>query len=390
MFRIFLAQQRAASDVAIVTALLQQWLTEPPPGRRPARGGRARAGAADLRPPSSASRRSATWPAAWCSAGSRQPLLRRNRAEVYARVRGHLRYLDEHPDAPDRAERIADDGRAAPSRWSGCSGSARPRRAPTRGPLLEVLSRRYYGNRGLSGVRCYRGRRHGVRHRRVRPGRRASRLVADGRRLRAAWPGRWRPGGAWPPAAGDLVADVYLTWAGQPADADAMAAELREVLAAAALPEQVRRVTMTVAGRRGAAMHHHFTFRPLGRRARRGPADPRPAPAHRAAAAAAAAAATSTCTRLPSADEDVYLFRCVAPQNPADERLVAMAQVRDLTPLRDAEGRLIALPAVEGALDGVPGRDPQGPGAAAGATSGSTPTGSSSTSGRRASSPSRS
>ena len=37
-------------------------------------------------------------------------------------------------------------------------------------------------------------------------------------------------------------------------------------------------------------------------------------------------------TRLPSADEEVYLFKYVAQANPADERLVAMAQVRDLTP----------------------------------------------------------
>ena len=28
-------------------------------------------------------------------------------------------------------------------------------------------------------------------------------------------------------------------------------------------------------------------------------------------------------TRLPSADEEVYLFQCVAQANPADERLVA-------------------------------------------------------------------
>jgi acetyl-CoA carboxylase carboxyltransferase component len=55
-------------------------------------------------------------------------------------------------------------------------------------------------------------------------------------------------------------------------------------------------------------------------------------------------------TRLPSADEEVYLFRCVAPENPADERLVAMAQVRDLTPLRDNDGKLVALPAAEDIL----------------------------------------
>src|SRR6202000_438339 len=35
-----------------------------------------------------------------------QPLLRRNRARVYAAVRANLRYLDGQPDAPDRAGRI--------------------------------------------------------------------------------------------------------------------------------------------------------------------------------------------------------------------------------------------------------------------------------------------
>ena len=50
--------------------------------------------------------------------------------------------------------------------------------------------------------------------------------------------------------------------------------------------------------------------------------------------------------RLPSA-EDVYLFRAVAHDNPKDERLVALAEVRDLTPVRDGSGRITALPALE-------------------------------------------
>src|SRR5690606_38974941 len=52
-------------------------------------------------------------------------------------------------------------------------------------------------------------------------------------------------------------------------------------------------------------------------------------------------------TRLPSADEEVYLFECVARDNPADRRLVAFAQIRDLTALRDHDGRLVALPTAE-------------------------------------------
>ena len=50
--------------------------------------------------------------------------------------------------------------------------------------------------------------------------------------------------------------------------------------------------------------------------------------------------------RLPSA-QDVYLFRAVAHANPRDERLVALAEVRDLTPVRDESGRITALPELE-------------------------------------------
>ena len=50
--------------------------------------------------------------------------------------------------------------------------------------------------------------------------------------------------------------------------------------------------------------------------------------------------------RLVSAD-DVYLFHCVARDNPADVRMIAVAEVRDLTPLCDAEGAVTALPQLE-------------------------------------------
>ena len=52
---------------------------------------------------------------------------------------------------------------------------------------------------------------------------------------------------------------------------------------------------------------------------------------------------------MPSA-EGTYLFHLVAPDNPADERLVALAEVRDVTPLRDADGRVVAFPAAERVL----------------------------------------
>ena len=50
--------------------------------------------------------------------------------------------------------------------------------------------------------------------------------------------------------------------------------------------------------------------------------------------------------RLPSA-EDIYLFRGIARTNPKDERLFAMAEVRDLTRVYDDEGQVTALPELE-------------------------------------------
>ncbi|MFE3784378.1 carboxyl transferase domain-containing protein, partial [Amycolatopsis sp. NPDC059090] len=44
------------------------------------------------------------------------------------------------------------------------------------------------------------------------------------------------------------------------------------------------------------------------------------------------------------------LFPPTARATPPDERLIAMAQVRDLTPLREADGRLVSLPSAEDTL----------------------------------------
>ena len=56
-------------------------------------------------------------------------------------------------------------------------------------------------------------------------------------------------------------------------------------------------------------------------------------------------------TRLP-ADENVYLFKAVGRENPDDERFVALGEIRDVHPLRDAAGRVLAVPTVERVLGG--------------------------------------
>ncbi|GAB2998816.1 ATP-grasp domain-containing protein [Amycolatopsis acidiphila] len=343
VFRIFLAQQRAGADAAVVTALLQQWLTEAPPGGELRQTvGQALERlivATQLRFPVIGDlARSLVF--RWFA----QPLLRRTRAEVYSRVRGHLRHLDRHPDAADREERIAAMV-ASPEPLVRLLGQRIGRPAAQVGPLLEVLCRRYYREHGLSGVRSEPvGGRPFVTGGYELDGepQRLLATVADFGELAEALAAVAKVDGA-------TAADIYLTWPDQPSDVDAMAGELRAALTAAGLPAGLRRITTTVAGTSGAVLHHHFTFRP----AEAGLAEDRlirglhPLIGQRLQLWRLR---EFDLTRLPSADEDVYLLRCVAPENSSDERLVAMAQVRDLTPLRDDEGRIHALPAVEGAL----------------------------------------
>ncbi|HWO61834.1 MAG TPA: carboxyl transferase domain-containing protein [Umezawaea sp.] len=345
VFRIFLAQQRSSSDVAVMTTLLRQWLSEgPPPEADRITVGLALehlVAATQVRFPAVADlARGVVF--GWFA----QPLLRRTRAKVYAGVRKHLRHLDVNPNAEDRAERI-----------SAMVASAEPlvrlvgqrigRDGADPKALLEVLTRRYYTNRALSDVRSVEvdGCTFVVAEHRTEAG--SGRVVTTAVDF-AALPQAVRAVSGFAED-GDVVADLYLTWADGPSDTDAMASRLREVLAAQQPSERVGRITTTVAGNSGAVMHHHFTFRPspegfTEERLLRG-LHPRIAERMQLERLRA-----FDLTRLASPDEEVYLFRAKAKQNPSDERLVVLGQVRDLTPLRDDEGRLVALPAAEDIL----------------------------------------
>ncbi|MGC4813380.1 carboxyl transferase domain-containing protein [Micromonospora sp. DT228] len=342
VFRIFLAQQRASADATVVATLLRAWLGETPPDealREPAGLALERLIAAtQVRFPAIADlARGVVF--AWFA----QPLLRRNRARVYAQVRGHLRHLDAHPDAADRTERVAEMVRSTEPLVR-LLGQRLVRDHLDNAVVLEVLTRRYYGNRALTGVRTQEvaGCTFVVAERAD------SSVVSVAVRFDAL--GGALRGLAELAADEDSVdADIYLGWENQPEDFDSMAAALAEVIAAHPLPPQVRRVTTTVAGRGGAVMHHHFTFRPSNDaltedRLIRGL---HPYIAQRMQLERLH---KFDLTRLPSSDEEVYLFQCVARDNRADERLVAFAQVRDLTELREQDGRLVALPTAEDAI----------------------------------------
>ncbi|MFI6889584.1 ATP-binding protein [Streptosporangium canum] len=346
VFRIFLAQQQMSTDVAIVSELLRQWLAGAPPleslSERVGLTLEHLVEATQVRfPMVSDLARGVVF--RWFA----QPLLRRNRAKVYAAVRDELRYLDRNPDAPDRAERIQVMVASAEPLVR-LIGQRIGRLGRDHAPLLEVLTRRYYGNRGLSEVtvRETAGCRFVTAEHTGSGG--VTRVVTTAVDI-AALPDAIGAIGAFAADVAEhgLVADLYVTWEDQP-DADAMAVRLGQLLAEHPQPAGVRRITTTVAGTSG-VMHHHFTFRPEGA----GFAEDRlirglhPQIAERLQLQRLR---EFDLTRLPSADEEIYLFKAVARSNPADERLIAMGQVRDLTPLREADGRLVALPAVEDAI----------------------------------------
>jgi len=350
VFRIFVAQQRLAADASVVTTVLQQWLTEPaPPTSVQLTVGEALEHlvmATQLRFPV-VTDLARTLVFRWFG----QPMFRRNRAESYTAVRKHLRYLDEHPDAQDREERIAAMV-ATPEPLVRVLAQRIGRPGADHRPMLEVLAKRYYHPRRLHGFRSERRDGFDCATAEYVPDGGTYRLVStasDIARLGDALGALTAVAGD--EAAADLVADVYVTWPDQPADADAMAERLGQLLRSSSLPERTVRVTASVAGRSGSAMHHHFTFTADGGaltedRLIRGL---HPMIAQRLQLARWR---NFDLTRLPSADEEVYLYRCVATENTADERLLAMAQVRDLTPLKDDEtGRILALPDVENTLE---------------------------------------
>ena len=342
VFRIFLAQQRVPAAVTVLAALLRAWLREPPPDvtlREPVGLALERlVSATQVRFPVLADLACGV-AFGWFS----QPLLRRQRARVYAQIRQHLRHLDAYPDAPDRAERIAEMARSTEPLVR-LLGQRLVRGRQPNSVLLEVLTRRYYGSKYTTAFRTseFAGELFLVVD--AMP----SRLVAVAvsfSALGAALAGLAQLADG----AAAVEADIYLAWETQPEDQNAAATMLHEVISGQPLARQVRRLTVVVAGSHGAVMHHHFTFRAAGTamaedRLLRGL---HPQIADRLQIGRLR---EFDLTRLPSADEEVYLFECVAKENRLDDRLVAVAQIRDLTGLREHDGRLIALPTAEGVL----------------------------------------
>ena len=167
----------------------------------------------------------------------------------------------------------------------------------------------------------------------------------------------------------EVVVDLALWRHGETSDVDAVVAEAEKLLAGCDFGRLLHRLDLTVTTVEGAAPErfrtHHVTYR---QRDGQFVEDPLYRNLHPMLAKRLDLwrLANFELRRLRSA-EDVYVFHGVAHDNPADHRLFALAEVRDLTPARDAGGAvryprlelmgLLALSAMREALATFDGRD---------------------------------
>ncbi|HET7303267.1 MAG TPA: carboxyl transferase domain-containing protein [Segeticoccus sp.] len=362
VFRMFLAQQRTAPDVAIGSGLLERWSREPAPGAQLAGAARDAldrlARASQRRFPVVADlARSVRF--GWFD----QPAVDAERAGVLADARAQLATLAADPDVPDRADRI-EALTAIPERIAGFLCERLVAGVPDNEPMLEVLIRRHYREHALTAVRetSVDGRPFATADYVLDD--RPTHLVSTVGRVEELAAGsdlvREMTDQVGRRAEGQqAVADLYLAWPDAPEEADEAARLLRDRVRALDLGGGVRRVAVAVCTGRPGPLGY-FTFRP--------------------ASGDVAGAASQhddggveedrlvrgmhpmvgrrlnlwrlrnfEVQRL-AAPEDVLLYHCTARGNPSDQRLVAMMQVRQVSVLRDETGTVTSLPHVERAV----------------------------------------
>ena len=350
VFRVFIAQQRSGPDAQLVTAILQRWLVEP--ADPSARDILTRlVTATQLRFPVIGDlARSVRF--RWFD----QPVVDAERRGVLDSVREQLTAISGLPAGPEREARI-DRLAAIPEQivrfLAERLGAAGDDALPADEPMLGILIKRHYREYDLRDVTeesCD-----------GRPFATAAYTIDDRPSYLVSTIGRvdeLRPGSglvtslaarlAEAPAGHQGVADLYLSWPQLPESPAEASAQLARWLEALDVAHGTRRVAVAVVPGGGRPVGY-FTFRPqpdgsmaedtlvrgvhpmVGRRLNLW------------------RLSEFDITRLP-ASPDVLLYRCVAPGNESDQRLVALAQVRQNAVILDDEGRVTSLPHVERAI----------------------------------------
>ncbi|MFC6707824.1 carboxyl transferase domain-containing protein [Flexivirga alba] len=350
LFRIFLAQQEVG-DVEIAVQLLRSWLSVPAPSdTSSARALLERVVRATQRRFSVVGDLTRSVRFRWFD----QPIVDVERSSILGGVADEVVALTD-PDAPDRDARIA-ALTAIPEQLVGFLRDrlyAEPSTIDSDyEPLLEVLIRRHYLEYALHDLQAahvagrptaraeYVSETHGPT--------RVMTTVGDIEQLRDA---------SLREAINDQLAtdhdnvvEIYLRWADLPEQSEHVRDVLLDLLSQQSLAQTPRRVSFAVCPAAPRAVDY-FTFRPsadgngwveddlvrgmhpmVGRRLNLW------------------RLREFDVTRL-EAPEDVLLLDCVARSNPADRRLVALAQVRQLAVVRDDDGVVVALPHAERAVE---------------------------------------
>ncbi len=279
-----------------------------------------------------------------------EPLFEQARSRIYKEMETHLTYLAEHPNASYRQERI-DALVTCPQPLQALLTSRFPASDDImRRLMLEVLTRRYYRIRLLQEVetttidgQAFATASYDFEGAHIH----VVTTFAEYSQLENALDAMARIATGLPPEH-DVVADFYVWHRGQIGDAEAMEEAIRSQLNKTGFPRPLRRIVVAVIGSgRGVGMSrtNHFTYRPkedgyqenhlyrglhpmMGKRLN------------------IWRLSNFNIKRLPSV-EDIYLFHGIARDNPKDERLFAIAEVRDVTPLRDDAGKVVQIPHLE-------------------------------------------
>jgi acetyl-CoA carboxylase carboxyltransferase component/biotin carboxyl carrier protein len=283
-----------------------------------------------------------------------EPVIAKARTAAYAEAEQHLDALASEPERPDREQRIAELVACPQPLASVISRrlrSAEPRLARA---LLEAMARRYYRMRELSPFTearaadppfiCSTYSEEGTRKRLAAAFVALSELYAAVEGLASL--ARGVPDGE------RLVADLYAEYDGPVPPRSELAARLRGLLDGE-LPPALELVVFGVADPergRGMGAIDVFSFRRHPDGGFEEDESLRGLHPMMAERLHLWRLSEFELERRPS-PEDVYLYQGAALSNPEDERLFALAEVRDLTPVYDDSGRIVALPELERALD---------------------------------------
>ncbi len=279
------------------------------------------------------------------------PFLEQVRNRAFTEVDDLLEQLAEDPDSEDR-ERLVKALVNCPQplksvlsrRFAGAS-------KPLREALLEVMTRRYYRIRDLGDFACrhidgftfsnteytFEGRQIHVvsahlRYKDLKKGTKALRKALEEF-----------------PADHDIVVDIYVRRSRSHASPEKTEKQVRGVLNKALGSQQLRRIVVAISGSgddRSLSGVLHFTFRADGDNRYVEETMYRDLHPMMGKRLELWRLSQFDHRRLPSLS-DIYLFHAVAKDNPRDERLIAQAEVRDLTPIRDEEGKVIRVPEFE-------------------------------------------